>query len=91
MRVQRSVELELEQVTGALELLAMARAQQSVRADLGEAGGKDVLQEAANERIDRKCLTPVLGGPRVDIAEGDTLVLDAFDAVVGERDFIDVA
>jgi len=50
-----------------------------------------VLEEAANEGVHRQRQAPGLPGARVGVAEGDMAMVEAFDAVVGEGDAVDVA
>jgi len=81
----------LEEVAGAIEVLAGGGAEEAVVADLGETAGKDVLEEAGNEVLDLERHAAGLEGSGVGVAEGDLVVLEAFDAVVGEGDTVDVA
>ena len=83
--------VELEEIPGAFALDSTAGAEEAVGADLGEASGEDVLEEAANEGVHRQRQAPGLPGARVGVAEGDMAMVEAFDAVVGEGDAVDVA
>ena len=78
-------------MAGALEALAGGGAKEAVVADLGESAGKDVLEEAGDEVLDRERHAAGLVGSGVGVAESDPAVLEAFDAVVGEGDAVDVA
>jgi len=78
-------------MAGALEVLAGGGAEETVVADLGEAAGKDVLEEAGDEVLDEESHAAALVGSGVGVAESDPAVLEAFDAVVGEGDAVDVA
>ena len=83
--------MELQQVARAVEVWPAGRAQETRGADLGEARGEDVLEEAGDEDVHRERQAPGLARAGVGVAEGDAAVLKAFDAVVGEGDAVDVA
>jgi hypothetical protein len=74
-----------------VESCAPTRTQQPVRADLGEASRKDMPEEARQEDVDRKRVTPGLSGAGVGVAEGDAPVSESFEGVIAEGDAIDVA
>ena len=46
--------VELQQMTGALEIGPAGRTQEAIGADLGEAAREDVLEEARDERVHRE-------------------------------------
>ena len=75
----------------ALEVLAGGGAEEAVVADLGEAAWKDVLEETGDEVLNEERHAAGLVGSGVGVGEGDPAVLEAFDAVVGESDAVDVA
>jgi hypothetical protein len=75
----------------AVEELAIGGSPEAVIADLVEALGQDVLQEAADELVGRQCHGPALVVPGVGIAEGDLSVVAGEDAVVGDGDSVDVS
>lgn len=83
--------MEVQEVSCAFEIAPAAWAQQAVGADFGEAAGEDVLEESCEEGVHRECDTARFTGAGVRVAEGDVVLLEAFDAVVGERDAVDVA
>lgn len=83
--------VELEQVAGAFSGSGGGRAEEPVAADLLEALGEDMLEEARDEGVDGQGEVPGLVGAGADVAEGDLAVVEGFDAVVGERDAMDVA
>jgi hypothetical protein len=83
--------VKLEQVADTLEILATGRTQQAVGADLGEAAREDVLEKARDEDIDRQCHALALVSARVRVSEGDVVVFEAFEAVVGKGHAVDVA
>ncbi|MCI0435224.1 MAG: hypothetical protein L0271_16525 [Gemmatimonadetes bacterium] len=81
----------LQEMTSALEFFVMAGAEQTIGADSGEAAREHVEQEAVEEVVDRERHAAGFVGPGVSIAEGDLAVGEAFNAVIAERDAIDVA
>jgi len=81
----------LEQLTGPPEIGSGRGAEEAVVADLGEAPGEDVLEEAGDEVVNGKGDAAGLAGTGVGVAEGDPAVLEAFDAVVGQGHAVDVA
>ncbi len=79
-----------EKLPRALEITAATGTQETVRADLGEAPGKYVLEEASDEDLCRQALTPCLLGARVRVAEGDALVLKPLEPIVRKGHAVDV-
>ncbi len=78
-------------MAGAIEVLAGGGAEEAVVTDLDEAAGEDMLEETGDKVLDRERHAAGLEGSGVGVAEGDLVVLEAFDAVVGECDTVDVA
>ncbi len=83
--------VELEQVSGALEIRATGGPEEPVVADLGEAPREHVFEKAREERVHRERQPSGLVGARVGVAEGDATVREGFDPVMGEGHVIDVA
>jgi hypothetical protein len=75
----------------ALEVGLPAGAEEAVGTDLGEAAGEDVLNKAVEEGADGEGEAPRLVGAGVGVADGDAVVRQALEALVGEGDAIDVA
>jgi len=65
--------------------------EEPVAADLLKALGEDMLEEARDEAVDGQCEAFGLMCAGIDVAEGDAVVFEGFDAVVGQRDATDVA
>ena len=79
-----------EEFTGSLEIRPGSRAQEAVVADPGKAAGQDVLEEAGDEVVRRQRHAASVSGSGVGVAEGDAATGERFDALVGERDAVDV-
>ena len=83
--------VKIQEVSGALEIRAARGTQEAIVPDLGEATGEDVLEESRDERVHREGETSGLVRARVGVAEGDPALVESVQAVVGERDAVDVA
>jgi hypothetical protein len=81
----------LQEGARAFEVTLAGGAQQAVGADFGEPLGKHVLEESGDEASRGERQAPGACAPRIGVAEGDLVVLEALDAMVGESDAVDVA
>lgn len=83
--------IQLEQMASAFSRAGGGRSEESVAADLLKTLGEDMLEEARDEAVGGQDEAFGLMGTGIDVAEGDAVVFEGFDAVVGQRDAMDVA
>jgi hypothetical protein len=91
LEIRRERRVELQQVASALTLTGGGGTEEPIAADLLKALGEDMLEKTCDEGLDGESEAPGLVCARADVAEGDTAVIEGFDAVVGEGDAMDIA
>src|SRR4029077_18352448 len=64
---------------------------EAVAADLLKAFGKDVLKKAGDKGVNGKSEATGLVSAGTDVAKRDSAVIEGLDAVIGDRDAMDVA
>ena len=83
--------MEIQQVPGPLEIRPRGGTREPIVADLGKAPQQDVVEEARDERVHWERDAARLLRARVRVAEGDAPVRERLQALIGERDVMDVA
>lgn len=81
----------MKQLAGSLSLAGGGRTKEAVAADLLKAFGKDVLEKAGDKGVNGKSEAAGLVSAGTDVAKGDAPMLEGLDAVIGDRDAMDVA
>src|SRR5271170_6071984 len=82
----RGLTVEQKQQTGAGGVLAFGGMPQTEVADLMQALGQDVLKEAAHELLAGDAADSPAVGFAMLVADGDSLIVEADDAGIGDRD-----
>ena len=88
---RRRLTVEPKQQTGACGVLALGGMPQAEVADLMQALGQDVLEEAAHELLPGDAAGPPPVGFAMLVADGDSLIVEPDDTGVGDRNAEDVA
>ncbi len=88
---RRRLTVEQKQQTGAGGILALGGMPQAEVADLVQALGQYVLEEAAHELLAVDAAGPPAVGFAMFVADGDGLVIEADDTGIGDGDTEDVA
>ena len=88
---RRALTVEQKQQTRAGGVLAFGGMPEAEVSDFVQTLGQDVLEEAAHELLAGDAAHPPAVGFAMRVADGDSLVVEADDASVGDRDAEDVA
>ena len=81
---------DFEESTHLSQPMTLARAEETVVADLLKTFGQDVLQEATDELLGGQATCFAVAAGAVAVAKGDLAVLEFEDTVVGESDAEDI-
>ena len=87
---RRALPVEQKQLTRTGGVLRLAGCQRPI-SDFVQTLGQDVLEEAAHELLAGDAAHPPAVGFAMLVADGDSLVVEADDASIGDRDAEDVA
>ena len=88
---RRALPVEQKQLTRTGGVLAFGGMPEAEVSDFVQTLGQDVLEEAAHELLAGDAAHPPAVGFAMLVADGDSLVVEADDASVGDRDAEDVA
>lgn len=81
----------MKQMACAFSRFRGGGSEEAVGADFLKALGEDMLEKTRDEGVNRQGESSGLMGARIDVAEGDVVVFEGFDAFVGQSDPMDVA